>query len=1054
MAVDGSVTIGIEADSSEFDSVMGDVANEAERSASEMENAFQSAVTEIQGFFQGFGEGFSESFAESFRQAQEESEKTTESTRQTSKAIEDFKEGLTKKLAATVFDAVVSALKEIENVMKSLITETAAFGDTIDKNSQRLGMTTEQYQEWSYILSQNGADISTLTTSVRTINNRIDEMAQGSKTATDAFHRLGISIEDLQGKSGEESLTLIIQRLQGMEDETERNAVANDLLGRSYVDLIPLLNQSADSVEDLRQKAHDTNQLLSEEGIEAAVNYTDAVDTLSKSFNGFKTQIGSDILPGITLIVEGITDLLNNTEGAEKKIEQGIEDTFKAIERVVPRVATVLGRLANAAGEKAPEIIQRILKAIVENSPKVAEGIAKLLPIIVQAIKDLLPDIGKASGAIVSTILTAILDTLSNPEVTDGLIQAFARMGYNLCAGVANGIVDYDWASLLSTFLSKIQGILYEADKEFKYFIDSTFFGGKVYGYDKSKVQTSDWFQAYEDGADTIVKYVEIKSDELRKAYADGSAVLNELINGVEETAEETAEVVEETGEEVAEAQAEAGETVTQAIVEEVNALDKALEDLEHRYKTHKITEEEYWEQKLAILNQYKNTEDEAWWEMYDEIIAHYDKLAETTRTAMEKEAVKEKAAILKRQKELEQARTNAQKALQKAEDETYQATQTQLTKNLNSTKKSFDELVKAYDKGYNDIIKQRDAYKQKLMGGSVFEVLLKTDEKTGEQYTQYTINNLKDRLKTQTEYASQMAKLQSKRLADGLLSELEGMDTETALIFAKQLNKMSDAEFNELNAAYKQLDEETSKLADDKYSKRLETLKTNFVDQATALFEGMDADLKTLGADGAMEYIKAFTAGFEGTNLDEIKSQIDGLFTGLVNSIKDGSADISGIVEDAFMIDDAGNLMVDNIVTALRAGAADITYIMQKAVDDVDLKKIEDFISDMEARAAAQSSAGYNLAGRTAGATGIQQEPLTVPKSIVIDDAALKRRTAAVPQTTAETTTTIPERKQRDVPPQKITIDANLKLTDKAGQIIAEVVNTYNKKIEVGVGS
>jgi hypothetical protein len=33
------------------------------------------------------------------------------------------------------------------------------------------------------------------------------------------------------------------------------------------------------------------------------------------------------------------------------------------------------------------------------------------------------------------------------------------------------------------------------------------------------------------------------------------------------------------------------------------------------------------------------------------------------------------------------------------------------------------------------------------------------------------------------------------------------------------------------------------------------------------------------------------------------------------------------------------------------------------------------------------------------------------------------------------------------------ITIDADLKLTDKAGQIIAEVVNSYNKKIEVGVG-
>ena len=1031
MAMDGSVTIGIEADSSEFDSAMGDVAAEAERSASEMENAFQGAVKEIQGFFQGFGEGFSESFAESFRQAQEESEKTTESTKKSSKAVEDFKEGLTKKLASTVFDAVVKALKEIESIMKGLIVETAAFGDAIDKNSQRLGMTTEQYQEWSYILSQNGADISTLTTSVRTINNRIDEMAQGSKTATDAFHRLGISMQDLEGKSGEENLTLIVQRLQGMENETERNAVANDLLGRSYVELIPLLNKSADSVEELRQKAHDTNQLLSEEGIQAAVNYTDAMDTLSKSFNGFTSQIGADILPGITLIVEGITDLLNNTEGAEEKITQGIEDTFAAIEKVVPRVGQVLGRIASAAGKRAPEIIQRILQGIIENAPKVAEGIAQILPVILNAIKELLPDIGKAGGSIVSTILTAILDTIANPEVTDGLVQAFGRFGYNLCAGIADGIVNYDWATLVNTFLHKMQNLLQEADKEFKYFIDSTFFGGKVYGYDKSKVEVSEWFRLYEDGADTIVNYIDVKSAELREAYAEGSAVLDELINGLEDTAETTSETIEDTGEEIADAQANAGQTVTQAIEEEVSALDKALETLEHKFKTHKITEEEYWEQRLAVLNRYKNTEDETWWEMYDEVINHYEELAEKEKEAMEKEAAKEKAAILKRQKDLEKARTDAQKALQKAEDEVYKSTQAQLTKNLDSTKKSFDNLVKAYNKGYNDIIKQREQYKQKLMGGGVFEVLQKTDEKTGEQYTQYTINNLKDRLKTQTQYASQMAKLQSRGLADGLQAELEGLDTDTALIFAKQINKMSDAEFNELNDAYKKLDEETSKLADDKYKKQLESLQTDFIDQSEALFQGMDADLKTLGVDGAKAYVEGLTTSFEGSNIDDIKKQVDGLFDDITEGIREDSSMIAGIVSDAFLIDDAGNLMVDNILTALRAGTTDITYTMQKAIDDV---KLDNLLADVEARAAAQSSAGYNLASSTAGAAGTQTAPLKAPENIVVSSTTTKQIGTV----------------QSD---QKITIDADLKLTDKAGQVIAEVVNSYNKRIEVGVG-
>lgn len=1030
MALDGSVKVGVEADHSEFDSAMGDVSHEAEQAAGEMENAFQAAVKEIQGFFQGFGEGFSESFAESFKQAQEESQKTTESTKKSNKAIEDFKKGLIEKLAATVFDAVVKALKEIENIMKGLIVETAAFGDAIDKQSQRLGMSTEAYQEWSYILSQNGADISTLTTSVRTITNRIDEMSQGSATATRAFHQLGISLEDLQGKSGEESLSLIISRLQGMEDETQRNAIANDLLGRSYVELIPLLNQSAESTEELRQKAHDTNQLLSEEGIQAAVEYTNAMDTLSKSFNGFTSQIGADILPGITLIVEGITDLLNNTEGAEEKITQGIEDTFAAIERVVPRVATVLGRIASAAGKRAPEIIQRILQGIIENAPKVAEGIAAILPVVINAIKDLLPDIGKAGGSIVSTILTAILDTLANPEVTDGLIQAFGRFGYNLCAGIANGIVNYDWANLINTFLRKIQNLFQEADKEFKYFIDSTFFGGKVYGYDKSKVEASKW---YEDVTDTIVNYVEVKSEELRDAYAEGSKVLDELINGWTDTAENTAETVEETGETVADAQEEAGKVVTQAIEEEVSALDSALADLEHKYKTHKITEDQYWSQRLAILNRYKDAESEEWWALYDEVIAHYDELAEQEKDAMEKETAKLKAEIQKRQNTLKKAMTDAAKDLQKAELETQKETQDRLLDNLSATKKTFDDLAKAYDKGYSQILKERDAYKNKLMGGSVFEVLQKTDEQTGERYTEYSIKNLKDRLKAQTTYANQMAKLETRGLAKGLQDELAGMDTESATIFAKQLNKMSDAEFDELNNAYKKLDEETTKLANDKYQKQLDDLQTNFINETTALFQGMDEDLKTLGADGAQAYLGSLKAGFEGSNLTEIKNKVDEAFDGVAEGIKEGSADITKMVSKAFLVDDAGNIMMSNILTALRAGATDITYTMQKAIDDV---KLDSLIADVDARAAAQSSAGYNLASKTAGTTGTAQEPLTAPSNITV---ATQAKPAAGTTAAAVGKT--------------ITIDADLKLTDKAGQIIAEVVNSYNKKIEVGVG-
>ncbi|MCM1579553.1 MAG: hypothetical protein NC078_12225 [Ruminococcus sp.] len=175
--------------------------------------------------------------------------------------------------------------------IKDIAVGTAAYGDTVDKQSQRLGMTIDAYREWTYILSQNGANISTLTAGLRTLTNKIDSAASGGNAAAEAFEKPGISAEGLKNMTGEQQFSAVVSALQKMENETDRNAVTNDLLGRSYQQLIPLLNQDSDSVERLRQRAHDTNQILSAEGVTAAVNYTDAMDTFTKSIDGFKHQL-------------------------------------------------------------------------------------------------------------------------------------------------------------------------------------------------------------------------------------------------------------------------------------------------------------------------------------------------------------------------------------------------------------------------------------------------------------------------------------------------------------------------------------------------------------------------------------------------------------------------------------------------------------------------------------------------------------------------------------------------------------------------------------------
>lgn len=212
-------------------------------------------------------------------------------------------EGLGNKLAGGIKTAgawglaIGAAAGAAGGALLGVATKASETTDRIDKMSQKLGMSKEGFQEWDYILGQNGISIDGLQGGIKTLTNMTDELSKGSKTATDSFGRLGLSFDDLKGKSQEEIFNLTIDKLMQVEDETQRAALANDLLGRSGAELAPLLNQGAEGAEELRKRAHELGLVLSDDAVNAGVVFGDTMDDLKKSFGNVVTQIGVELMP-------------------------------------------------------------------------------------------------------------------------------------------------------------------------------------------------------------------------------------------------------------------------------------------------------------------------------------------------------------------------------------------------------------------------------------------------------------------------------------------------------------------------------------------------------------------------------------------------------------------------------------------------------------------------------------------------------------------------------------------------------------------------------------
>jgi hypothetical protein len=143
------------------------------------------------------------------------------------------------KGAAAMGTAVVAGAAAIGGAAYKIATATAAEADEIDKTSQKLGMSREAYQEWDYVLSQSGVEITSMTTGLKTLTNKIDDAKNGSSSAAEMFNKLGISIEDLNNMSREDAFDAVIKGMQNMEDSTERAALASDLFGKSGHEVNP-----------------------------------------------------------------------------------------------------------------------------------------------------------------------------------------------------------------------------------------------------------------------------------------------------------------------------------------------------------------------------------------------------------------------------------------------------------------------------------------------------------------------------------------------------------------------------------------------------------------------------------------------------------------------------------------------------------------------------------------------------------------------------------------------------------------------------------------------
>lgn len=301
-------------------------------------------------------------------------------------------------------------------------SKVAEAGDEIDKGSQKLQVTAEQYQKLAFAAERSGTSIDTLAVANKTLQK-----------------------SDFSG-----NLYDAVKSVASISDASERAAKAVELFGsKAGQEMLPLLNAGAEGVQELFDQVDKLGGLMSNEAVTASAKYQDSLTNLKYAFSGFKNRLMSGFLPGMTKVMDGVALIISgNMEDGKESVEDGIDAIVTTMHEMAPQVMGV---------------IEMVLKILVDNIPMLIDMGLKLAKSLLSTLFD--PEnVYKMVNSAVDMLLT-MGETLSDSMQNGDVLAAFWDVGKAIAKAIWDGVKKH----------FKINRDKFYAEQEENYGINSLF---------------------------------------------------------------------------------------------------------------------------------------------------------------------------------------------------------------------------------------------------------------------------------------------------------------------------------------------------------------------------------------------------------------------------------------------------------------------------------------------------------------------------------------------------------------------------------------------------
>ena len=348
--------------------------------------------------------------------------------------------------------AVAGAVAGVSGALIKTAGDTAAYGDQIDKASQKLGVSSTFYQEWQAVLQHSGTDMDKMSATFKKLATASQDASADQQAA---FEKLGLSMDDVSKMSPEELFTRVISGLQGMEEGTERTSLATTLLGKGAMEMGALLNTSSEDTQAMIDKVHDLGGVMGEDAVKASARYQDSLQDMQTAFDGIKNGVGAKLLPVLADFMDKVADFITNTDltpltDMVGKAVEGLGNfisnlDIEAIGNTFQTVVTTIGEVLGTAWDAMSivfEALQGAFQTITDSLNTTGTDWSDVWNGISEVITTVATVIGEIIGIIASVIAGLITEAQTEGTLFNAVWESI-QIAIQAAGDIIKGVIDF-----------------------------------------------------------------------------------------------------------------------------------------------------------------------------------------------------------------------------------------------------------------------------------------------------------------------------------------------------------------------------------------------------------------------------------------------------------------------------------------------------------------------------------------------------------------------------------------------------------------------------------